>query len=716
MLLGMLWISGQWVGTLLEDANTRYYQREILLLGDIARSDYLKGNFEGVEEGLTRWSWDHRDIHSLKLTTENGFVLVDFQRGGDREEGSDLQAYRQKINFLGDFLFTLEIEVDDHGNQLQIQHSQLKALAVLLIFLLLIAYVVWRSTHNIVLQPLDRELQKKVEELQAAQKIKDEFLATMSHELRTPLASILGYSELLLDEPSSPEQRAYMQAIRSAGENQLALVNDILDMSKIEAGKFTVNDAPFSLSKLLTDIRKMFEVRVRDIGLTFIVEQKYKEEMLLWGDSLRVMQVLVNLIGNATKFTEKGSVTLTTDVVYGQLQFSVTDTGIGIKPENMERLFKRFEQEDGSISRRFGGTGLGLFISQNLAELMGGSLSAHSTYGEGSTFILQLPYRPTDEPEEIVEPESRDTTIHDGLYSGHVLVVEDTLAIQLLVKRMLERNGLSVSIAENGQEGIEMSANETFDLILMDMQMPVMDGLEATRLIKQAGSPTPIIALTANVMEAHRKAFEEAGCDGFLSKPIDRDVLLGLIDRYLKPLHVHEIPDDDRLGSLRRAAIQVIQKEERAVGHEEMGRAALLEELQIHEVALEMQSQQLLEHEQQQMKQVRQYQKMFEHSPVATLLMTERGKIEQVNRAARQLLGIHQLKQDNNQISHYLSQLKTLTEINHSLMDKAETLWSGQTEMMADDGVYHQVQLTASITEELSPDGDRPVIILTLCV
>ncbi len=378
-------------------------------------------------------------------------------------------------------------------------------------------------------------LKQTISNLNQANRAKDDFLATMSHELRTPLASIIGYCDLLVEDITDPEQRKQLRTIQLAGENQLALVNDILDMSKIQAGKFVTNEIPYSLPTLLQDIHSMMSNRATAFGLQFEVEQKNREPMQLLGDSQRICQILINLVGNAIKFTPEGKIVLGTEVVDGMLRFSVTDNGIGIRPENMKKLFGRFEQEDGSVSRRFGGTGLGLFISRNLAELMGGSLTAHSEIGLGSTFLLSLPYRPTrfkdlESTAKVEEQQSGDSE----LLTGTVLVAEDTLAMQILIKRILERFGLTVTVVDNGLQAVEQATKEQFDLIVMDMQMPVMDGVTATRQLKQAGNPAPIIALSANVALTHRKSFEDAGVDSFVEKPIDREVLRTTLNYYLK--------------------------------------------------------------------------------------------------------------------------------------------------------------------------------------
>ncbi len=363
---------------------------------------------------------------------------------------------------------------------------------------------------------------------------KDEFMATMSHELRTPLTAILGFCGELLPEITDPKQRENLKQIHIAGENQLTLVNDILDMSKIESGKFTIEEIHYSLPQLIEEIRGMLIGKIKEKGLTLQTENRYTKTNLLIGDRQRIKQILINLIGNALKFTEKGAITLTVEQTGEQLQFIVSDTGIGIQPENMEKLFRRFQQEDGSICRRFGGSGLGLFISLNLAEHMGGTVTARSTYGEGSRFTLSLPYQPGGQPK--AESTTEATTGETGKklhLSGKVLLAEDTAAIQLLIRRMLEKVGITVTSVNNGRKAVEEIRKNEYDLILMDMQMPEMDGIEAFSVIRQQGYQMPVIAVTANVMQKHREQFETAGCNDFIGKPIEKESLMNVLKKHL---------------------------------------------------------------------------------------------------------------------------------------------------------------------------------------
>ncbi len=362
---------------------------------------------------------------------------------------------------------------------------------------------------------------------------KDEFMASMSHELRTPLTAIIGNSELLIDLEEDQEKQVLIRSIEMAGRGQLALVNDILDMSKIESGKFLIDDAPYDLEVMLSQVEQIFSVRAQDAGLRFEMELKEVLRYQLLGDAQRINQILLNLISNAIKFTVEGFVRLIVWNSAGQLHFRVEDSGIGISDELQERLFQRFEQADGSISRRFGGSGLGLYISDSLAELMGGSIEVSSREQEGSIFQLNLPYRESDYPVQMRTIESAAGGGESERLEGRVLIAEDTPELQLLTQRIVQSMGVSAEVVDNGRAAVEKVRDEDFDLVLMDMQMPEMDGIEATRSLRQQGDKTPIIALTANVMQKHRDSFSAAGGDGFLAKPIDRQLLHKELVRFL---------------------------------------------------------------------------------------------------------------------------------------------------------------------------------------
>ncbi len=346
-----------------------------------------------------------------------------------------------------------------------------------------------------------------------ANKAKDRFLAVMSHELRTPLTSIIGYSEMLSRYSSNrldEKEQKMLHAIEVAGRTQLSLINDILDLSKIEAGKFEIDEDDFDLNVLLEEVNHIFSIRAQEAGLEFAIVQRSPLRHMLVGDSKRVGQILLNLLSNAIKFTEKGKISLEVVVAHAerQIEFRVEDQGIGMSKEVLDRLFQPFEQADSTISRRFGGTGLGLHISWTLAELMGGTIHVESEEGIGSQFTLALPYRLSER--RIRDRQSTEYNRAPLRFSGTVLLVEDTAELQKLEQAMLESVGVNVMIAANGQDAVEVALSQHFDLILMDMQMPIMNGIVATSTLRALHYDGPIVALTANVMPQHQEEFKEA--------------------------------------------------------------------------------------------------------------------------------------------------------------------------------------------------------------
>ncbi len=414
---------------------------------------------------------------------------------------------------------------------------------------------------------LETEVEQRTRELTKATQAKDEFFAAMSHELRTPLTTIIGNCDLLRQGnycggAGCPEEEAaqMLDSIYSAGSNQLALVNDILDMSKIESGNFTIDEEPYDLTRLVAELEGMFSIRAADKGIGFEVDLKHHEKYLLMGDAQRISQILINLIGNAIKFTMEGEVKLTIWLDAGQLVFQIKDTGIGMSRAVVDGLFQRFQQADGTISRRFGGSGLGLYISENLSVMMDGELEVFSEEGVGSIFKLSLPYQATSTLVSVKEREEIEGSVVNQRLCGRVLIAEDTPELQILEKRILKSLGLDVSVARDGQEAVDLVRSDEFDVVLMDMQMPGIDGIEATRMLRAEGYTLPIIALTANVMQKHRDAFNEAGCDGFIGKPIDKNKLGKLLKQHLKesessvPPEADEVVDDELLEIFKESA------------------------------------------------------------------------------------------------------------------------------------------------------------------
>ncbi len=397
------------------------------------------------------------------------------------------------------------------------------------------------------------ELARAKNAAEAATRAKSEFLANMSHELRTPLTAILGYADLLYDEGDLSREllntRETIDVIRSNGRHLQELIDDILDLSKIEAGRMTLEKLQVSPVKLTEDVLRLMQLRAGEKGLTLRCEILYPLPDKIATDALRVRQVLVNLVGNAVKFTERGGVTVTVgyDLAAGSLWFSVTDTGIGMAREQVERLFTPFSQADTSMSRRFGGTGLGLSISMRLAQMLGGNIRVESQPGTGSTFALVIAAELypdtvllTKEATVVSERPVVSAPVAKPSLSGRILLAEDVPANQKLISFLLQKNGAEVEVVENGRLAVDRAlaaqqAGTPFDLILMDIQMPVMDGYSATSALREAGYGGRIVALTAHATEDDRQRCLDSGFDGFATKPIQKEQLIATCREHMAP-------------------------------------------------------------------------------------------------------------------------------------------------------------------------------------
>ncbi|NQT40116.1 MAG: response regulator, partial [Planctomycetes bacterium] len=380
---------------------------------------------------------------------------------------------------------------------------------------------------------------------------KSEFLANMSHEIRTPMTAILGFSDVLLGNLQDPDNVASANTIKRNGQYLLKLINDILDLSKIEAGKLEIERIKCSPSKVALDVVSLMRVRAEAKGLPLDFEYAGGIPETIMCDPTRLRQILFNLIGNAIKFTETGSVRLVARLVQSTarppcLRFDLIDTGIGMTPEQASKLFQPFTQADSSTARKFGGTGLGLTISKRLAEMLGGDITISSSPGKGSTFSLTVETGPMDgvpmlqnvaEAVAQSRQEAKASAPSAVKLGCRILLAEDGPDNQRLISFVLKKAGAEVTLAENGQIAHDRAlaareAGEPFDVILMDMQMPIMDGHTATRRLREAGYTEPIVALTAHAMAGDGEECRRDGCDGYATKPIDPQRLFATITQF----------------------------------------------------------------------------------------------------------------------------------------------------------------------------------------
>ncbi len=498
------------------------------------------------------------DRTSLFLEKINGHIISQVNLSFQALEAGSNEALQIKLldslrkQQLGDSIYTNCLEVQKQlekdlqetlitntaqANKLSL-YNRILAIAAIVAILIMTTIIVIRHARQL---QLISELKQAQKAAQRSTEAKDQFLANMSHELRTPLNALVGFGQLLSQTPLNEEQRQYAGIISSAGYNLLNIVNDVLDISKIEAGKLRIEKRVFELRELLRDIQLMFSATLTEKGLAYISEVDEKLPRFLKSDPERLKQILTNLVSNAIKFTQGGtvqvSVSVTGELPYDRLRvsFSVSDTGAGIPPDKLSTIFQRFEQLGHATTRQHGGTGLGLTIVKSLVDMLEGTISVKSEPGNGSVFSFSLPFEKVNgKAGDIRKQQVLPLKEKPWLAGYRVLAVEDNKTNQLLLGHLLERYGTVPEFAANGEEAIRLLTANSYDLVLMDIQMPVMDGYATARHIRREMQlQVPMIAITAYVSREEAGKCLAAGFDAYVSKPLEEHKLLESIRIFL---------------------------------------------------------------------------------------------------------------------------------------------------------------------------------------
>lgn len=463
------------------------------------------------------------------------------------------EVHKELYKLLGELITMQDENTQNFVKESREKYATSLYLSILFgVLIFLVALMIARITSRIITQKSE-ELVAKNEQLKEvsnqaleATKTKSEFLAVMSHEIRTPLTSIIGFAEAMSDNKSMKNEARLdiTKTIIKNGKHLLTIINDILDISKIEANRMDFEKNYFSPVELITDVEDVIKSQFDEKGIQLYIEYDFPLPNVICNDALRIKQIILNLCSNALKFTKAGKVSIKIycDINKEKIFFNVIDSGIGLSRAQINKVFDAFTQADSSTTRKYGGTGLGLSLSKQFAEKMGGTITVESLQGIGSQFCVSISTGKIDPKQLIVGepelPEKIDYIKYQYDYShtvkGTILIVEDNYDNQQLLSILLEDVGADITFADNGQQAIDKTFNKSYDLIFMDMQMPIMGGLEATKTLRDSNYNKPIIALTANAMKSDYDMCIEAGCDGFLTKPINKEKLFQTVYKYLE--------------------------------------------------------------------------------------------------------------------------------------------------------------------------------------
>ncbi len=500
---------------------------------DLARLQALKGSNKFAGPAFARLPELQAELMSAEGQDRAAFALLrDYSQGRVQDQAARSSAGVSEVTA------ELERQLESAQQQASLEKKVLRSqrgaglLAVLLV-MVAIAALIWQRRSA-------RGLKIARQRAEAASHSKTEFLANMSHEIRTPLNGVVAVADMLAASGLPERERKMAEIIRSSGQSLERLLSDVLDLARVEAGQLTIEAAPFNAADLVRAVAELSRLRADEKGLALTTEIDPALERWFLGDAVRVRQILTNFASNAVKFTERGRVTIRGEAPErGRVRFSVIDTGVGFSADVKARLFARFQQADGSITRRFGGSGLGLAISRQLASLMNGAVDCESAPGAGSRFWFEAPFAEADAPQTETTAGPEDEEVVAQGRPIRVLVADDHATNQLVVRMMLEQFGIEAVVVDDGAQAFEAVKRERFDAVLMDMQMPVMDGLEATRLIRRleaaTGVRTPILMLSANALAEHREAGRAAGADAHVAKPVTVAGLMGALNALLEP-------------------------------------------------------------------------------------------------------------------------------------------------------------------------------------